>query len=479
MKLLIGGEKTEAMSGATFENRNPYNNELVCTVPKADARDFERAAELAHQAQPAWAKTPIYLRSRILEKFVSLVRRDFEKIVDVICREGGKVITEARAELDTLCVVFTYYIQAANHLLGNTVPIDSEARTVGDVIFTIREPIGTFVSITPYNFPVELYAHKVAPCLITGNAVLIKPASDTPLSAYLLTELLWEAGVPGGVAQLVTGSGAVMGEWLKKTCLVDGVGFTGSTAVGKTLMEGGGAHLQHVFLELGGNDPYVVFDSADMDVAVSQAIGGRTWNAGQTCCANKRFLVQNNIRQAFTERLVQGLREVKMGDPMQEDTVVGPLINEQQAKEVISQIERTVAQGARCILGGTRDGAFVSPTVLVDVTPDMDVAKDMEIFGPVFPIIGFDTFEQAVEIANQTSYGLASGVITQDINTAMKFAKAVQAGTCVVNSSGNYRSAHQPFGGYKDTGIGREGTMHTLYEVTQEKTIVLKNVLAD
>ena len=164
---------------------------------------------------------------------------------------------------------------------------------------------------------------------------------------------------------------------------------------------------------------------------------------------------------------------------MQEDTVVGPLINEQQAKEVISQIERTVAQGTRCILGGTRNGAFVSPTVLVDVTPDMDVAKDMEIFGPVFPIIGFDTFEQAVEIANQTSYGLASGVITQDINTAMKFAKAVQAGTCVVNSSGNYRSAHQPFGGYKDTGIGREGTMHTLYEVTQEKTIVLKNVLAD
>lgn len=294
----------------------------------------------------------------------------------------------------------------------------------------------------------------------------------------MLTELLWEAGVPGGVAQLITGSGREVGRWLSETKLIDGISFTGSTEVGKELMRGGAASLQHVFLELGGNDPYVVFDSADMDVAVSQAIGGRTWNAGQTCCANKRFIIQNTVKEEFTRRLVEGLKAVKVGNPTEDDTVVGPLVSEKAADKVMTLIDKTVEQGATCVLGGTKNGAFVMPTVLVDVTPDMDVAKDMEIFGPVFPIIGFDTFDEAVAIANQTSYGLSSGVITNDINTAMKFAVKVEAGTCVINSSGNYRSVHQPFGGTKDTGIGREGTIQTLYEMTQEKSIVMKNVLA-
>ena len=479
MKMLIGGKHVDAIGGQTFPNKNPYNGQLIGTVPQGDARDFELAAQIAKKAQKDWAKTPIYIRSQILHKFIGLVRENFDTIANMVCEEGGKAIYEARAELDTLCVVFESFIQAANQMLGNSVPINSEARTVGDMIFTIREPIGTFVAITPYNFPVELYAHKVAPALITGNAVIIKPASDTPQSAYMLTEYLWEAGVPGGVAQLITGSGREVGEWLEKTELVDGVTFTGSTAVGKELMRGGAAHLQHVFLELGGNDPYVVFDSADMDVAVSQAIGGRTWNAGQTCCANKRFIIQNSIKEEFTTRLVEGLKKIKVGNPADEDTVVGPLVCEAAAQKAMVCIEKTIAQGARCILGGTSEGAFVAPTVLVDVSPDMDVAKDMEIFAPVFPIIGFDTFEEAVQIANQTSYGLASGVITQDINVAMKFAARVEAGTCVINSSGNYRSVHQPFGGVKSTGIGREGTIQTLYEMTQEKSIVMKNVLAD
>lgn len=478
MKMLINGQKVDAKNGKTFDNINPTTGKVICTVPAGTAEDFENAAKIAKEARVAWAKTPIYLRSRILMKFVSLVRRDFDKIVDMVVAEGGKAISEARAELDTLCVVFESFTQAANHLLGNSVPVDSEARTVGDMIFTIREPLGTIVTITPFNFPVELYAHKVAPALVTGNAVIIKPASDTPKSAYLLTQLLWEAGVPGGVAQLVTGSGKEIGKWLEATELVDGVTFTGSTGVGKELMRGAASHLEHVFLELGGNDPYVVFDSADMDVAVSQAIGGRTWNAGQTCCANKRFIIQNNIKEEFTKRLIEGLKKVKVGNPAEDDTVVGPLVSEKNAIHVIEQIEKTVAEGAKIALGGKRNGPFVEPTVLTGVTKDMAVAKEMEIFGPVFPIIGFDTFDEAVEIANQTPYGLASGVITNDINTAMKFAKAVEAGTCVINSSGNYRSVHQPFGGIKATGIGREGTISTLYEFTNEKSIVMKNVLA-
>ena len=241
-------------------------------------------------------------------------------------------------------------------------------------------------------------------------------------------------------------------------------------------MKGGAHNLQHVFLELGGNDPYVVFDSADMEVAVREAVGGRVYNAGQTCCANKRFIIQNTVRAEFTEKLIEALKKVKIGDPADPETAMGCLVSEKAAKNIETEINKVVADGGKLLYGGSRHGAFIEPTV-IEVSKDSEVAKDLEIFGPVFPIIGFDTVDEAVEIANQTSFGLASGVITQDINLAMQFANKVQAGTCVINSSGNYRSVHQPFGGYKQTGIGREGTSHTLYEVTQEKSIVIKNCL--
>ena len=476
MQMIINGQFVDSSSGKTFNNINPYNGQVVCTVPDGTREDFERAAEIAKKAQPAWAKTPFYQRAAILKKFIALVRENLEEIAQVVCAEGGKTITDSRGELDCLCMVFESFIEAARHMYGNTIPLNAEARTQGYVIFTVREPIGVFVTITPFNFPIELYAHKVAPVLITGNAVVIKPASDTPMAAMMLTRLLLDAGVPSGVAQFITGSGREVGDWLAHTENVDCVSFTGSTAVGRQLMQGGAHNLQHVFLELGGNDPYVVFEDADMDVAVAEAVGGRCYNAGQTCCANKRFIIQNSVKEEFTNKLIEALKKHRIGDPASEDTQMGCLVSERAAAEVMRLIEKTVQQGGKVLYGGTSHGAFVDPTV-IEVTKDMDVAKDMEIFGPVFPIMGFDTFEQAVEISNQTMYGLASGVITQNINTAIQFANAVQAGTCVINSSGNYRSVHQPFGGYKQTGIGREGTSHTLYEVTQEKTIVIKNVL--
>lgn len=292
----------------------------------------------------------------------------------------------------------------------------------------------------------------------------------------MLTELLLEAGVPGGIAQVITGSGREVGAWLAETNNVDGVSFTGSTKVGIELMRGGAHNLQHVFLELGGNDPHVFFEDCDMDLAVAEAIGGRCYNAGQTCCANKRFIVQNSIKKEFIERLIEAAKNYKIGDPSDPETAMGCLVSVKAAEAVMDEIQSVIDQGGKLLYGGKRNGAFVDPTI-IEVTKENDVAKDLEIFGPVFPIIGFDTFEEAVEIANQTSYGLASAVMTNDINKAMKFATAVQAGTCVINGSGNYRSVHQPFGGYKHSGIGREGTSHTLYEVTQEKTIAIRNSL--
>ncbi len=476
MQMLIGGKHVDAKSKRTFDNVNPFNGEIVCTVPSGNSEDFEEAARIAKAAQPVWAGTPFYKRADIIRRFIGLVRENLEKIAKVVTAEGGKTITDARGELECLCMVFESFIEAARHLYGNTVPLNAEARTEGDIIFTVREPIGVFAAITPFNFPIELYAHKVAPVLITGNAVIIKPASDTPCAALMLTELLLEAGVPGGIAQVITGSGREVGAWLAETNNVDGVSFTGSTKVGIELMRGGAHNLQHVFLELGGNDPHVFFEDCDMDLAVAEAIGGRCYNAGQTCCANKRFIVQNSIKKEFIERLIEAAKNYKIGDPSDPETAMGCLVSVKAAEAVMDEIQSVIDQGGKLLYGGKRNGAFVDPTI-IEVTKENDVAKDLEIFGPVFPIIGFDTFEEAVEIANQTSYGLASAVMTNDINKAMKFATAVQAGTCVINGSGNYRSVHQPFGGYKHSGIGREGTSHTLYEVTQEKTIAIRNSL--
>ncbi|HBQ64908.1 MAG TPA: aldehyde dehydrogenase [Clostridiales bacterium] len=476
MKMLIGGQQADAQSGKTFDNINPYTNQVIESVADGAHEDFEKAGVLAKKAQPAWEALDFFKKAEIFDKFVGLVKENIEAISRTMCAEGGKAISECRGEVECLCVVFDAYKEAARHFYGHTVPLNAEERTVGDLIFTLREAIGVIATVTPFNFPVELYAHKVAPALISGNAVIIKPASDTPKSAYLLTELLHKAGVPVDVAQFVTGSGKVFGSWLSTTKKVDAVSFTGSTPVGMELMRGGANNLQRVFLELGGNDPFVVFSDADLDLAVAEAAGGRCWNSGQTCCANKRFLVENSIKEEFTRRLVEKLKTVTMGDPSNESVMMGPLVSEKAAIQVEDQVAHTIRQGARCILGGKREGAFFPPTVLTEVTPDMDIAKDLEVFAAVFPIIGFDEFEQAVAISNQTCYGLASGVITNDYRKALRYAKAVKAGTCVIGGSGNYRSVHQPFGGYKHSGIGREGTGQTLLEMTQEKSIVIKKI---
>lgn len=477
MLMLINGEKVPAASGKTFDNINPATGKVVCTVPQGGKEDFERAAVIAKAAQPAWAATPFYKRAELIYRYTALVREHVDEIAEAACAEGGKRIEECRDEVLTLCMVFETFTEAAHHLYGSTIPLKAESRTENDIIFTVHEPLGVLVAITPFNFPIELYAHKVAPALVTGNAVISKPASDTPLATYLLTELLWEAGVPGGVMQLVTGSGKDVGDWLAETKNVDAVSFTGSTAVGSSLLASGAKEIRRTFLELGGNDPFVIFPDADLDLAVSEAIGGRAHNAGQVCCASKRFIVHKDVKDAFAEKLVAALAVRKLGDPADPANDMGPLINEKAAEKAMADIAHTIDQGAVCLLGNRREGAYVWPTVLDQVSPASDVAKDLEIFAAVFPLISFETFDEALRIANQTSFGLASTVMTKDMKTAIKFATSVKAGTCVVNGTGDYRSVHQAFGGYKHSGLGREGTSTTLREVTQEKNIALKDIL--
>jgi len=354
--------------------------------------------------------------------------------------------------------------------------LNSEPRGLGDVLFTVFEPLGVIAAICAFNFPGVLFSHKAAAALCAGNSVILKPASDTPGATMMMTKLLLEAGVPGNAAQCITGSGSVVGNALVSDPRVAGVTLTGSTAVGVHIAKICASQLKPCSLELGGNDPLVIFDDTDIDEAVAQALGGRIANAGQICCASKRFIVQNTIKEAFARKLADALSGMKLGDPMDPETNVGPVINEKAAATIVSQIETAVREGARVLCGGTRSGCFVTPAVLVDVPEDSSVATDEEIFGPVFPVIGFDTLEQAIAIANNSRYGLSSGILTKDMKKAMRFALEVDAGACVVGGNGNYRLTQQPFNGHKMSGMGSEGTMYTLHEMVKVKTIVLKDV---
>lgn len=421
---------------------------------------------------------PLHEKTAVLERYAQLVteKENVEKIARLMCEEGGKPIEQCRTEVYANAAIFRIYNAAAYTFYGKTLPYNGEPRSQGDVAFTIHEPLGVFANIVPFNYPVELAAHKLAPMLVTGNSVVLMPSGKTPRSAVVLVELLHEAGAPVNAVSCVTGRGSVIGAAAAGDSRVAAVSFTGSTEVGISLAGTCAKALRPVSLELGGNDPLIIFDDCDFELALSEAVNGRVGNAGQTCCASKRFIVQRGIYRRFVSELAERLSKLKVGDPLDPTVELGPCVRESSARDVEEQINHTIRQGGRLVCGGKRNGAFVEPTV-IEAAKDTDIARDMEVFGPVWPVIPFDTEEEALEIANQTMYGLSSGVITSDMKTAMRVANNVQAGACIINGSGNYRLAHQPFGGYKYSGVGREGAVCTLEEMTQQKMISLKGIL--
>ena len=478
-KMIIGGKSADASDGAVLNNYNPYTGELIGTVPAATKEDVDLAIANAVEGQKEWAALRNDERDAIINKFLALYDEHAEELAQLLSREGGKTISECRGEVGSVPLIFRAYMNAAATMYGETLPYNVERRNTSDIIFTSYEPLGVCVCVAPFNYPVSTMTNKVAPALCAGNSVIMKPASDTPMSIILYAQLMLEAGMPANTVQVITGSGSKVGKWITENEHVAAISLTGSTAVGVKLQTDASRHLQRVLLELGGNDPFVVFEDCDLDKAVAEAIGGRIYNAGQICSASKRFIVQNSVKEAFIEKLIEGLKAIKCGDPLDETTVFSCLINPAAATKVAQQIEMNVAQGARCVYGGKRTAeTIVEPTVLVDVTPEMDIAQSMEVFGPVFPVIGFDTFDEAMAIANNTTYGLSAGVMTGDIATAMKAARAIQSGTCVINGTGDYRTSYHGFGGYKMSGVGREGALHTLEEFSEAKTTVLRGVMA-
>lgn len=477
MKNLIGYEWKDASDGATIEVTNPATNEVIATVPNVTEQDVDEAVKVAVIEQKKWAEVSIYERAEKLYKFVELVEANKDRLAKLLSDETGKPIKEAYGEIANVKIGVRAFVERAKHLYNESIPAGQEAGQEKTMQITTRNPLGVVAAIIPFNFPSDLFCQKVPPALMMGNSIIVKPSNYNPLTLIEYVKLVIEAGVPAGCIQVLTGDGPRAGQYLAGHPGVHLVSLTGSTAAGIQTMGTASKNLTHVMLELGGNDAFIMLEDADMDLAVQETIWGRLYNGGQVCCASKRFLIHNSRKAEFIERMKAVIENLKVGNPASMDTDMGPLINENAAKRVEEQVNLTVSQGAKIVCGGKREGAYYYPTILDNVTKDMDVAKDMEIFGPVISVIGFDTIDEAVKIANQSSFGLCGSVLTKDYATGVKVANRLECGGAIVNGASFYRSFEMPFGGWKHSGIGNEGVMTTLQEMSRLKTIILKNIL--
>ena len=460
MQMLIGGRWTDASDGSVIQVVNSATQAPLDTIPQATQEDVQRALKQAQQGRLLWAGTPVHERCRILYRCADTIDAHREELARSLSTEMGKIIRESRSEIRVCAQIFRGFAEAAAHHYGKTLT-DAPIGTEKDILFTRHEPLGVIACISPFNYPVELASQKIAAALAAGNAVIVKPATDNPLPLIRLIGLCAQAGL------------------LAESPLVAAISLTGSTEVGLAVAQKAMKSLKRVFLELGGNDPFIVLDDANLERSVQAAVSGRIQNCGQTCCSPKRFLVHESVHDAFVAGLMEAFTQLHHGSPLDERTDVGCLISPRAAMEVERQVRHTIEQGAALVCGGhAYDSTYFEPTVLDGVTSEMDAARDMEIFGPVFPIMTFRSDAEAVELANATSYGLQGGVMSRSMERAMQVASALHCGGVAINASGNYRHFEQPFGGWKMSGLGREGVSVTLSEMSQEKTYILKNVLA-
>ena len=477
MKSLIGNEWRGSSNGQVIEVINPATRELIDTVPALTEEDVAEAVDYAARAQKSWEETPLLERCEILATFAYLVQDNLDELALLLSQETGKPIKEAYNEINNIFIGVPAYIEKVKHQYGNVIPKGTERGQENTIQYTMRQPLGVVAAIIPFNFPSDIFINKVPPALLMGNSVILKPASVNPLTLTRYVELLVEAGVPAGVIEVVHGSGSTVGKALTSNEKVNMITLTGSTEAGMDAAKNASSHCAHVSLELGGNDAMIICEDADLDLAVEEVVWGRLYNTGQVCCASKRFIVHNDVKDEFIYKMRQKLETLRVGMPQEETSDIGCLISEEAASEVANQVAQTINEGARLVCGGRRNGAFFEPCILDNVTPDMAVAKDMEIFGPVIPVIGYDTIEDAINIANQSKYGLSAGIVTNDMNKAFKVAEKIEAGGFVINGASFFRSFEQPFGGWKYSGIGNEGIMTTLEEMSRLKTVILKNVL--
>lgn len=475
MNMLINGRWVESADKETINIINPYTGEVLDSVPSAAKKDVDSAIQSAAEGQKKWYRQNVRSRAGILRRFLELVKENRDDLAKTLTLETGKPVFDSYGEIDSVYLTFESAIEIVKHHYGKTMPMGIEGGYDDDLQVTVHEPLGVIACIVPFNFPAALWAFKAGPALMAGNAVVVKPATSNPLCVLKLMGLLVQAGVTPEAVQCLTGKGSRVGNWIVENPLIAQVNLTGGVKAGKEIARKAAENLTDYKFELGGNDPLIICADCDMDLAVNEA-GDKTRNAGQCCSGAKRFIVHKSVKEEFVRRLIEErLKTVKTGDLLDMETDYGTLISEEAAIEVENQVKHTISQGARLVYGGKRDGAFFEPTVLDNVTARMDIAKDMEVFGPLFPVIEFETLDEAIEIAEASNYGLSAGVITENLQDAMKVAGSLKSGMVAVNGSGGFRAQELPFGGGKKmSGNSRECMSSVLEEVTQEKSIIFR-----
>ena len=468
MKMYIGGEWVDR--DEKVEVLNPYDGSVIDTVPSAGVEDVDLAVASAERGARAMARLTAYDRFAILRRAADILNERREELGRLITMEEGKVIAEGRTEVDRAVQTISLSGEEAKRLYGETVPFDAAPSYTGQMGFTLRVPCGVVAAISPFNFPLNLVCHKVGPALAAGNSVVIKPASDTPLSALKLTEVLLEAGAPPEAVQCVTGPGGRVGDALVADPRVRKITFTGSREIGEHICRTAG--LKKVTMELGSNSPLIVMPDADIGKVVAATITSGFANAGQVCISAQRVIASRGVYADYLDALRDGVESIATGDPLSESVAMGPMVKESEAARVNAWLGEAVGAGARVVTGGGYSGAMHAPTVLADVRADMRVSCD-ELFGPAVAVTPFSDVDEAIAMANDSDYGLSAGIFTQNIDWAMRFAREVDSGNLHVNSGPGWRADLMPYGGLKYSGLGKEGPRYAVLEMTELKTVVI------
>jgi glyceraldehyde-3-phosphate dehydrogenase (NADP+) len=471
MDMLIGGKWAPAASGSSEEITSPFDGAVAGTVPVAGLPDVEAALAAAQAGAATWRRTPAHERLRTLLRAAELADERAAEIARLITTENGKAITEAAGEAGRSGDIIRLSAFEGAHLYGDSLPLDASRGTGLDKIgFTVRQPCGVVAAISPFNYPALLVLHKLGPALAAGNAVVLKPASSTPLTALALAACFVDAGLPDGVLSVLTGAGRVLGDALVSDPRVRKVSFTGSTATGERITRVAG--IKKLSLELGASSPVVILPDADIERAAAAVAAGGYVNAGQVCISVQRVIVHPKISGDFLDALVPRVEAIATGDPLSPETGMGTLISAAEAERVRASIAQAKADGGRILTGGERDGATVAPAVVADVDPSSQFSQD-ELFGPAVAVSTAADWPAAIAQANGTAYGLAAGIFTGDVSAAVRAVREIDAGSIHINWTPLWRADLMPYGGLKGSGIGKEGPRSAVAEMTEAKTVVL------
>jgi len=468
-RLFVGGKWVEEKQSMPVIDK--YTGETFANVPVASRETVDRAIGAAHRAFPEWSRTPAHKRFRILEKASHLLAKHQDEIAAVICREAGKAWKYSTGEVSRSVETFQFSAEEAKRIHGETVPMDASTAGEGRMGFYLRCPVGVVAAITPFNFPLNLVAHKVGPGLAAGNTLVLKPASTTPLTAIRLAEVLEEAGVPAGVFNVVVGSGSTVGDWITTDPRVSKISFTGSPPVGEAILRKAG--LKKVTMELGNNSGTIIEPDADLDAAVPRCVVSAFANSGQVCISLQRLYVHQSVAKEFTKRFVDATSKLKVCNPLEKDCDVGPMIEEAEAKRAEAWIKEAVAEGAKLLIGGKREGRVLYPAILTNVRAEMKVMCQ-EAFAPLVSLYEYGTFEDAVRMVEDSPYGLQAGVYTNDLRKALYAVERINVGGVMINDTSIFRVDHMPYGGNKMSGLGREGVRFAVEEMTNIKMVMIK-----